>query len=322
MSISRREFLEAAAATVTSAGVLDAGDGKMPKRTLGRTGAKVSILGFGGGSRFLMYKEEEKAGEALNRAIDLGITYIDSAATYGNGRSEELIGKYLGKRRKNVFLVTKVGERKADAAMRQIERSLKLLKTDYVNLLHIHSLTSEKDLEAIEAKDGVLNVLYKLRDQKVARNIGITCHASPSALKLALERHDFNSTQMALNAARQGRSAGGGRLKPGEVETETFEDVAMPVAVRKKMGLTAMKVFAQDVIIGKAPIEKLIRYSLSLPVAAAVCGMPKIEFLEENIRIAKAFKPLKKEEMRVLAENLSGRYKVAVDRHFLNHVDA
>ncbi len=206
--------------------------------------------------------------------------------------------------------------------MRQIERSLRLLKTDYVNLLHVHSLTGEKDLEAIEAKDGVLNVLYKLRDQKVARNIGITCHASPSALKLALERHDFNCTQMALNAARQGRSAGGGALKPGEVETENFEDVALPVALRKKMGVTAMKVFAQDVLIGKAPIEKLIRYSLSLPVAAAVCGMPKLEFLEENIRIAKAFKPLKKEEMRFLADSLSGRYKWAVDRHFRDHVDA
>jgi aryl-alcohol dehydrogenase-like predicted oxidoreductase len=321
MSISRRQFLEVAAAGATAANALAAG-GKMPMRVLGRTGVKVSILGFGGGSRFLMYKEEEKAGEALNRALDLGITYVDSAATYGNGRSEELIGKYLGKRREKIWLVTKVGERKADAAMRQIERSLRLLKTDYVNLLHVHSLTGEKDLEAIEAKDGVLNVLYKLRDQKVARNIGITCHASPSALKLALERHDFNCTQMALNAARQGRSAGGGALKPGEVETENFEDVALPVALRKKMGVTAMKVFAQDVLIGKAPIEKLIRYSLSLPVAAAVCGMPKLEFLEENVRVAKAFKPMKKEEMRFLADSLSGRYKWAVDRHFRDHIDA
>jgi hypothetical protein len=168
----------------------------------------------------------------------------------------------------------------------------------------------------------VLNVLYKLRDQKVARNIGITCHASPMALKLALERHDFNSTQMALNAARQGRSAGGGALKPGEVETETFEDTALPAALKKKMGVTAMKVFAQDVLVGKAPIEKLIRYSLSLPVAAAVCGMPKLEFLEENIRIAKAFEPMKPAEMRFLAANLSERYKWAVDRRFLNHVDA
>ncbi len=92
MSISRRHFLETAVVGATAANALAAGD-KMPMRVLGRTGVKVSILGFGGGSRFLMYKEEEKAGEALNRALDLGITYVDSAATYGNGRSEEQIGK-------------------------------------------------------------------------------------------------------------------------------------------------------------------------------------------------------------------------------------
>jgi hypothetical protein len=324
MSISRRQFLETAAVGATAASAFAEVDKKtgMPMRVLGRTGAKVSILGFGGGSRFLMYKEEDKAAEALHKALDLGITYVDSAATYGDGQSEERIGKFLGDRRKNVFLVTKVGKRNGDEAMRQIERSLKLLKTDYVNLLHIHSLTSQKDLADIEAKDGVLNVLYKLRDQKVARNIGITCHADPVALKLALERHDFNSTQMALNAAKQGRGAGGGPIKPGEEKAESFEAIALPVALRKKMGITAMKVFAQEQLVGKAPIEKLIRYSLSLPVAAAVCGMPKLEFVEENIRIAKAFVPMKPAEMQFLAQNLSGQHKLAIDRYFRDHVDA
>lgn len=324
MSISRREFLETAAAGAAAANAFAEVDKKtgMPMRVLGRTGAKVSILAFGSGSRFLMYKDEEEAGAALNRALDLGITYVDTAASYGNGKSEERIGKYLGGRRKNIWLVTKVNERKADAAMRQIERSLKLLKTDYVNLLHIHDLKDEKDLADIEAKDGVLSVLHKLRDQKVARNIGVTCHGDPTVLKKALERNDFDCTQMALNAARQGRGRGGGPVKPGEEKAESFELTALPVAVRKKMGITAMKIFAQELIVGKAPIEKLIGYALSLPVAAAVAGMPKLEHIEENIRIAKAFKPLKPAEMRLLSEKLSARHKLALDRYFLDHVDA
>ena len=216
MSISRREFLETAAVGTAAANAVAGADSKtgMPMRVLGRTGFKVSLLGFGGGSRFLMYKEEDKAAEALHKALDLGVNYVDSAASYGDGKSEERIGKFLGQRRKDVWLVTKVSPRKGDEAMRQIERSLKLLRTDHVNLLHIHSLLDEKDLAAIEAKDGVLNVLHKLRDQKVARNIGITCHANPAVLKMALERHDFDSTQMELNAARQGQG-GGGAPKPG-----------------------------------------------------------------------------------------------------------
>jgi hypothetical protein len=326
MSISRRQFLETAAAGAAAGSTLAAEVDKktgMPMRVLGRTGAKVSILGFGSGSRFLMYKEEDKAAAALHRALDLGITYVDTAATYGNGQSEERIGKFLGDRRKNIWLVTKVGERQADAAQRQIERSLKLLRTDHVNLLHIHSLLDEDDLAKIEAPDGVLKVLYKLRDQKVARNIGVTCHGDPAVLKKALERHDFDCTQMALNAARQGQGRGGGALKPGEKAPEgSFETVALPVALKKKMGVTAMKVFAQELLVGKAPIEKLLGYAWSLPIAAAMAGMPKLEFLEENIRLAKAFQPMKPAEMRFLSENLSSRYKWAIDRRFRDHVDA
>lgn len=315
MSISRREFLETAAASATAANALRAEIDKktgMPMRVLGRTGAKVSILGFGSGSRFLMYKDEDKAGEALNRALDLGITYVDSAAGYGDGQSEERIGKFLGARRKNVWLVTKLNKRRGDDVMRQVERSLKLLRTDYVNLLHIHDLKDEKDLADIEANDGVLKVLYKLRDQKVARAIGVTCHGDPATLKTALQRHDFDCTQMALNAARQGQGRGGGALKPGDKRPEgSFETDALPVALKKKMGVTAMKVFAQEQLVGKAPIDKLLSYVWSLPIAAAMAGMPKLEFLEENIRLAKAFQPMKPAEMRFLSENLSERYKWA-----------
>jgi predicted aldo/keto reductase-like oxidoreductase len=292
----------------------------MPTRILGKTGVRVSILAFGSGSRWLMYKEEDKALEAMSKALDLGISYVDTAYGYGNGESERRVGKLMPQRRKTIFLATKLNVRNGDKAMEMFEGSLKRLQTDHVDLVHIHSLTGPEDLAAIEAPDGVLKVLYKLRDQKVARHIGITSHTDPAVLKTALERHDFDCTQMALNAARAGMAKGISAL--GESHPDSFESLALPVANRKKMGVIAMKIFAQEGLNGKAPVEKLIRYALSLPVTAAVLGMPKLEYIEENIQVAKAFKPLPAAEMKTLSNQLAGQHKAALDRFFASHVDA
>src|SRR5580704_2729234 len=180
MSISRRRFLEGTALGGIAAGVSTASkldkDHKLPTRALGKTGVHVSILAFGGGSRFLMYKDEDKALEAVNRALDLGITYMDTAYSYGNGQSEERIGKVMKTRRKGIFVATKINKRPGDEAMRVLEGSLKRLNVDQIDLIHIHSLTDEADLAAVEAKGGVLDTVLKLRDQKVTRFIGITSH--------------------------------------------------------------------------------------------------------------------------------------------------
>ena len=128
-----------------------------------------------------MYEDEDKALAALSRAIELGISYIDTAHSYGDGKSEERVGKLMAARRKDVTLATKLPGRKADDARRQIELSLKRLQTDHLDVLHIHALADAKDLAAIEAPDGVLKALYEAREQKVARAIGITCHADPAA---------------------------------------------------------------------------------------------------------------------------------------------
>ncbi len=327
MSISRREFLETAALTslAAQAALATEVDKKtgMPTRVLGKTGARVSILAFGSGSRWLMYKEEEKALEAMNKALNLGITYIDTAFGYGNGLSESRVGKVLKARggKKGLWVATKVQERNGDKARRIVEGSLKRLGLDHVDLLHIHSLTDENDLAAIEAKDGVLNTLYKLRDEKIARHIGITSHTDPYVLKTALERHDFDCTQMALNAARVGMRTPDNRFAAGVTEKESFESLALPVANRKKMGVIAMKVFAQEALNNTAPVEKLIGYALSLPVTAAVVGMPKLEQIEENIRVAKAFKPLSREEMESLSRKLAREHKASIDRFFHGHID-
>jgi predicted aldo/keto reductase-like oxidoreductase len=312
MSITRRDFIGTAAAAAAATPLLSASG--MPMRTLGRTGAQVSILAFGGGSRFVGYPEE-KGIEILNHALDLGITYIDTADSYGSsGESQTRIGKVLKARgRKGLWLASKIGPRKYDDFMRTVDISLKRLQVDYVDLLHIHALMDKDDLAAIEAKGGAYEAAVKAKEQKMARFIGITCHAFPEVLKTALERHDFDCTQIALNAAMRGQVKGA---------TSSFEATALPVALGKKMGVTAMKIFAQDALVGQAPPEKLIQYSMSLPVAAAVIGMPKPEHVEENVRVAKAFKPMPLDEMRRMSGELSPKNRLALERYFQNHIDA
>jgi len=209
--ISRRQFLEnvgLGAAAGSSllllkdiAGALPA-SGQIPTRTLGRTGEKVSILAFGCGSRFLMYKEEDAATEILNRAIDMGISYLDTAYAYGDGASETRVGKVMASRRKDVWLATKIPDRTRDDFMRRLEASLKRLNTDHVDLVHIHSLGQEDDLAKIEAPNGAMKGLMEARDQKMARFAGMTSHTNGAVMAKAIERHDLDCVQMALNASR------------------------------------------------------------------------------------------------------------------------
>lgn len=320
IDLTRREFIEKTSLTVATASVLPAVLGenamaaapatKLPQRVLGRTGVKVPILAFGCGSRFLMYQDEEEALRILNHVIDLGITYLDTAVDYGNGQSETRVGKVMKTRRKDVWLATKVPgrARTRDAALRIVEESLKRLQTDHLDLLHLHSLTTAEDLAKIEAPDGALKALYELRDQKVARFIGMTSHTDGAVMAKAIEHNDLDCVQMAMNPSRA--------LK--------FEELALPAAKKKNLGVILMKVTAQEKIVGQGPgkanIEALIRYALSLPVATAVMGMPKPEFIEQNVAVARSFKPLNTKEMDSLRTQVAPT-QARLERFFLNHQD-
>jgi len=126
---------------------------------------------------------------------------------------------------------------------------------------------------------------------------------------------------MALNAALVGMKSGHGMEINAAMKT-SFETVALPVANRKKMGVIAMKIYAQEGLLGQAPPEKLLYYSLTLPVSLAVVGMPSLDFIEQNVALARGFKPLPKPEMEELSGRLSAKNKMALDRRFANHVDA
>ena len=315
--ISRREFFEnMGLGTAAGASFLLLEDiarahpkaDPLPSRTLGRTGAKVSILAFGCGSRFLMYKEEDSATEILNRAIDLGITYLDTAYAYGDGKSETRVGKVMASRRKDVWLATKIPDRTRDGFLRRLEGSLKRLNTDHVDLVHIHSLRREDDLEKIEAPDGALKGLMEAREQKMARFAGMTSHTSGEVLAQAIQRHDLDCVQMALNGSCNGR----------------FEELALPAANAKNLGVIAMKVTGQEFLVGegtgKADMASLLRYSMSLPVTTAVVGMPRPEMLEGNVRTARNFSALSDEEKQQLRVQLKPS-RAPLEKRLVGHLD-
>jgi len=315
--VSRREFLEksgkAVGAVAALPGLLGAAGpaeaaAVMPRRVLGRTGVSVSILAMGCGSRFLAYPADQ-ATAALEKAVGLGINYLDTAVDYGKGESETRVGRFLAARRRDVFVATKIppAARGRDAAMREVEASLKRLQTDHVDLLHLHGLADAADLAKIEAPDGALKALYELRAQKVARFVGMTSHADGAVMARAIERHDLDCVQMAMNPSRALR----------------FEELALPAANRKNLGVILMKVTGQDKLLGagKAETASLLRYAWSLPISTAVCGMPKMEFLEANVAAARAFvTPFSPAEM----DRLRRQYAVqteAMARFFAGHQD-
>src|SRR5215831_15612263 len=311
--ISRRQFLEIGTAASTSLLLKDLALARtaadvLPSRTLGRTGAKVSILAFGCGSRFLMYKDEESATAILNKAIDLGISYLDTAYLYGDGQSETRVGKVMATRRKEVWLATKIPDRTRDAFLKRLEGSLKRLQVDHVDLVHIHSLGQADDLAKIEAPDGAMKGLLEAREQKMARFIGMTSHTNGEVMAQAIARSDLDCVQMALNASRNGH----------------FEELALPAANRKNLGVIAMKVTGQEFLLGsgagKAEMASLLRYSMSLPVTTAVVGMPRLEMLEHNVETARSFSSFSEQEMEHMRRELTPS-REGLEHKLVGHLD-
>ncbi len=200
----------------------------IPKRPLGKTGLQVSALVLGG---FVAMKDPPTAkfdpAELANAALDAGINYFDTAPAYGNGQSEHNFGQVLSTRRKEVFLATKTGSRSYQGAMRDVEASLKRLRTDHLDLLQVHGTKADEDFAKWDKPDGVLKALYKLRDEKVARFIGVTGHESAESMRRAIELFDFDTVLTTFNPT---------------VRRRPYQQLVLPAAQKKKMGILAMKV--------------------------------------------------------------------------------
>ena len=269
----------------------------------------VSCIGFGSGTRFCSIENEDAAQALLERAFTLGVNYFDTASSYtrrGIERlSEKRLGEFAKKRRKEIFLATKIDPRDRDGALRSMEVSLKFLQTDYVDLIQIHSLSNLDDLERIASANGVLAAIEELKAQKVARFIGITGHNDGAAMAEALRRYDFDTVLMALNAAQSANPIAQRKMAP----IPAFESAALPVALQKNLGILSMKVMGQGMLVGsgagRATPAELLQFNLSQPVASVVIGCEQLAPLEQNIQAALHFTPIGETGKQKLQEKVA-----------------
>src|SRR6201994_1321629 len=175
----------------------------MPTRNLGKTGYKVGIFSLGGQAALERPDNFDVAVPIIERALDLGVNYIDTSSIYGGPSrwSEQYVGRVMKTRRSEAFLATKTKERTRDGSMRMIERSLQLLNTDHVDLWQLHDIGLPEDVDAIFAKGGAMEALIEMQQQKVVRFLGVTGHYRPDALIDTINRHPFDTILLALNAA-------------------------------------------------------------------------------------------------------------------------
>jgi aryl-alcohol dehydrogenase-like predicted oxidoreductase len=325
---NRRSFLKASgavtAAVLGSAAFPGVASGKseaaaeparadaMPTRNLGKTGYKVGVFSLGGQAALEKAHNEAAALPIIERALDLGVNYIDTSSIYGGPErwSEQYVGKVMKHRRSQAFLATKTKERTREGSMRMLETSLKLLQTDHIDLWQLHDIGTMTDINEIFAKGGAMEALLEAQDQKIVRYLGITGHYRPDSLIEAIHRHPFDTILMAVNAA--------------DPHHYSFSQELLPLAVEKQMGIIGMKVPARGRILSSwtpPPIEQqkhmwegmviaptpgtlnmrqAMYYSLSLPVSTVIIGCDSTEQLEENVQLAREFTPFNQQQMVAL----------------------
>jgi hypothetical protein len=303
--IRRRDFLKtivaaaAAGKSVSTVGLAGTSprpgfDAKgLPTATLGKTGAAVPRIGIGLGSRFCAVENEDKAIEILHAALDHGFYYWDTAYSYRNKDivSEERLGIVLAERRKEVFLATKFEARTYDGVRRELEESLKRLRTDWLDLYQAHLIQSLADLNTLGARGGALDALRKIKEEKIARFIGFTGHLDAGAMAEAARHHDFDTMLIALNHYQERRG--------------DFEGGAIPAAAARNMGVMIIKAIRPRETVKDIPAWDLLRYALTLPhVHSAVVGTDSVDVVRKNAALLRDFRPLSPDEMKKLSVKL------------------
>jgi predicted aldo/keto reductase-like oxidoreductase len=278
----------------------------MPTRNLGKTGYQVGIFSLGGQATIEQKGREEESVAIVNKAIDLGVNYIDTAASYGKGVSETHIGMVIKDRRHEVFLASKTHDRSYDGSMRLLEKSLKQLQTDHLDTWQLHNVKRQDELDKIFAKDGALKALEQARTEGMVRFLGITGHYEPLILVQALERYDFDTILMAINAA--------------DPHYLSFKEHLLSVAQKKGIGIIGMKLATRGRMLsswtpppaeeqpermrtgksGTITMKESLEYNFSLPVSTNIVGVDNIEQLTENVKCAAAFSPLNDEQLAAI----------------------
>jgi aryl-alcohol dehydrogenase-like predicted oxidoreductase len=304
--------------------------GAMPTRNLGRTGYRVGIFSLGGQSAIERGSNDAVAVPMVERALDLGVNYIDTSSIYGGPErwSERYIGQVMKRRRAEAFLASKTKERTRDGSLRMLEESLKLLNTDHLDLWQLHDIGTLADVNEVFAKGGAMEALLEAREQKMVRFLGLTGHHRPESLMEGIQRFPFDTLLLALNAA--------------DGHHYSFKTELLPLAVERQMGIIGMKITGrgrllstwtppsleqqkrswEGVVIANGPgtigMRDAISYTLSLPVSTVIIGCDSVAQLEENVRLAREFTPLSEGQMAALAEKAGPCSKQALFFRFFD----
>lgn len=269
----------------TKAWATEPATGPMPKRPLGKTGHNVSIFSLGGETTIEMPDRHDDAVAIINRALDLGVNYIDTAAWYGNGASELNIGTVMKERRDEVFLATKSHDYTYDGTMRLVDQSLRRLQTDYIDLYQHHYVGGFGRLDQLQKENSARQAFEKLKEEGVIGNIGVTGHSS-RLLSEVLEDYPYDCVLITINAAQV--------VMDDPEHLNRFLDLAS----EKNVGVIAMKVANRGRLLEQGlTIRQLLPYTMTYPVSTTIMGISAIPHLEEDIRIASSFEQLSEEEM-------------------------
>lgn len=255
----------------------------MEFRTLGKTGLKTSILGMGG--FHLLEISLADAQTLLNRYLDAGGNYVETAAQYSDGNSERKIGTVMAQRRDECILTTKCHAREQTEATKYIDRSLKNLQTDHVDILLMHHVQTQDELEQILAPNGALRAAEAARDAGKTRFIGISAHGHPQILMQALEQYPFDVIMTIVNYYDY-------------CNFPLIEEKLLPMAQEREIGVIGMKAVGDGYLWRSA--EMAFRYAWSLPIQVMPAGMNNPDMLEQDLRYAENFTPLTDEEREQL----------------------
>jgi predicted aldo/keto reductase-like oxidoreductase len=314
--MDRRRFIKTAAATTVMTSLskkfAHAADAAVPKRTLGRTGEKVSIIGLGG--YHLGVPDEAESLRIIRTALDSGVNFLDNCWDYNDGQSEVRMGKALrdGYRQK-AFLMTKIDGRTKKAAAEQMDESLRRLQTDHIDLLQFHEIIRDTDPDRIFAPGGGMEAVLEAKKQGKIRFIGFTGHKSPDIhLKMLntafAHQFTFDAVQMPLNVM--------------DAHYDSFEKKVLPVLVQHDIGVLGMKPMGDKIILKSktaTPVECL-HYSMNLPTSVVITGCDAMNILQQALDAARSFRPMNQGEVAsLLAKTAPAAGKGEFERYKISH---
>ena len=260
--------------------------GPLPMRTLGKTGRRVTIFGLGGEGILRTTGFHKEAEAVIKKAVEAGVNYFDTAPAYQQSR--DYLGASLWKyaKREDIFLASKSHDRSYDGTMLLLDDSLKRLRTNYLDLLQLHDLRTQEDIDEIFSRNGTVRALEEAKKQGKIRFMGITGHHDPAILISAIKKHDFDTVLLCANA--------------GDSHYLPFITAVIPEARKKKMGVIAMKVTAQGNAFPKISMKEALSFTLTQDVDLAIVGCRTPNEVEENAELAKSFAQLSKDELKAI----------------------